>query len=185
MWGDELPTRSVRERLKLLLDSHRHDLRPRPREVQPGDLLLRQGEPADRLVLLTSGRVAIELRQEGGPPHILAVLEAEELLGELGLFGSGRFSADVRVVDGPASTIEVEAEAFLRTLLFDVDLAIELLALVCRRCTHSNAVVGQLLAGIAAAHDGDSGRLAAVHDTLTPLDHSLAEAARQLRSLGG
>ena len=82
-----------------------------------------------------TGRVAIELPQAGADPHILAVLEAEELLGELGLFGSGRHSADVRVLDGPACTLEVEAGAFLRTLLFDVELAMELLALVCRRCS--------------------------------------------------
>jgi hypothetical protein len=79
----------------------------------------------------------------------------------------------------------VEAGAFLRTLLFDVELAMELLALVCRRCSRSNEVVGHLLAGIAAAHAGDQARLVSVTGELAPLDHSLAAAARHLRVLGG
>ena len=83
MWDDERQRASVRERFKLLLASHRDELAPVPRTAAPGELLLRQGSPARNLLLLTSGRVAVELHPAGEEPHTLMHLEAEELLGLL------------------------------------------------------------------------------------------------------
>lgn len=183
MWDDEHQRASVRERFKLLLESHRHELDPLQRQAAEGELLLRQGEPARRLLLLTQGRVAVDL-QPGGPcSHTLMVLEAEELLGEMGLVGDGRHSADVRVIDGPAELIEVDGDAFLRALLFDADLAMELLALLSQRCQRSNQVIGLLLDGITAAAQGDGEGLAGVRAALQPINPGLAAAAGHLARL--
>ncbi|MFM7312664.1 MAG: cyclic nucleotide-binding domain-containing protein, partial [Cyanobium sp.] len=95
MWDDERQRASVRERFKLLLASHRDELAPVPRTAEAGELLLRQGATAGSLLLLTRGRVAVELHPAGEQPHTLMHLEAEELLGEMGLFGNGRPSTDV------------------------------------------------------------------------------------------
>lgn len=185
MWGDDQRRTVVRERFKLLLDSHHAELNPVPRRAEAGELLLAQGDPARNLVLLTEGRVAIQLRHGDNSPHTLAVLEAEELLGEMGLFGDGHHSADVRVVDGPAQLVEVDSDAVLRAMLFDADLAMELLGLLSQRCQHSNAVIGLLLDAIAAADHGDPIALQAISTQLEALDHSLAGAADQLERLSG
>ncbi|MEB3266087.1 MAG: cyclic nucleotide-binding domain-containing protein [Cyanobacteriota bacterium] len=185
MWGDQAPTQPVRDRMKLLLEIHQRELQPRERTAEPGELLLAQGQPADRVLLLTAGRVAIEVRQLEATPHTLAVVEAEDLLGEMGLFGTGRHSADVRAVDGPVRYVEVPGDGFLRTLLFDGDLAMELLTLVCQRCTRSNEVIGLLLDGIAAAHRGDRQQLGRITAAIAPLDHCLGKAADRLEQLGG
>lgn len=183
MWDDERQRASVRERFKLLLASHRDELAPVPRTAAPGELLLRQGSPARNLLLLTSGRVAVELHPAGEEPHTLMHLEAEELLGEMGLFGNGQHSTDVRVVDGPAELIEVDGDGFLRAMLFDIDLAMELLGLLSQRCQRSNAVIGLLLDGISAAADADGAALRAITDEMTPVNAGLARAAQRLQIL--
>jgi CRP-like cAMP-binding protein len=184
MWGDEASLRLVRERMKLLMEIHHQELRPRQRTAREGELLLSQGEEARSVLLLVEGRVAVQLRQLDQQPHTLAVIEAEELLGEMGLFGTGRHSTDVRVVGGDARLVEVNGDEFLRTLLFDVDLAIELLALVSQRCMRSNEVIGLLLDGITAAERGDQAQLERFSAAVQPLDHGLARAADHLRALG-
>ncbi len=183
MWDDARQRASVRERFKLLLASHRDELAPVPRTAEPGELLLRQGSQARNLLLLTSGRVAIELQPAGGQPHTLMLLEAEELLGEMGLFGNGQHSTDVRVVDGPAELIEVEGDGFLRAMLFDIDLAMELLGLLSQRCQRSNAVIGLLLDGISAAADADGEALRAITSEMAPVNPGLARAAQRLQAL--
>lgn len=183
MWDDERQRASVRERFKLLLASHRDELAPVPRVAEPGELLLRQGAPAGSLLLLTQGRVAVELRPAGEQPHTLMLLEAEELLGEMGLFGNGQHSTDVRVVDGPAELIEVDGDGFLRAMLFDIDLAMELLGLLSQRCQRSNAVIGLLLDGISAAAEADGAALQAIAEAMAPVNPGLARAAQHLQAL--
>ena len=183
MWDDARQRASVRERFKLLLASHRDELAPVPRTAEPGELLLRQGSQARNLLLLTSGRVAVELQPAGNQPHTLMHLEAEELLGEMGLFGNGQHSTDVRVVDGPAELIEVDGDGFLRAMLFDIDLAMELLGLLSQRCQRSNAVIGLLLDGISAAADADGKALRAITSEIAPVNPGLARAAQHLQAL--
>ena len=185
MWGDEQQRTVVRERFKGLLDSHRAELAPVARQALEGDLVLAQGDRARSLLLLTEGQVAIQLRHRDNSPHTLTVLEAEELLGEKGLFGDGFHSADVRVVAGPAQLIEVDSDAVLRAMLFDADLAMAMLTLLSQRCQGGNAVIGLLLDAITSAAQGDAAALAAITERLRHLDHSLAAAAAQLVTLSG
>ncbi|MCT0217654.1 cyclic nucleotide-binding domain-containing protein [Synechococcus sp. CS-1329] len=184
MWGDEPQLKILRERIKLLLKIHHADLAPVKRHASQGELLMHQGDPATSLMLLTSGKVAIQIRLLELKPHTLAVVEAEELLGEMGLFGTGSHSADVRVVEGPAELVEVSGDNFLKTLLFDVDLAMEMLSLVSQRCKSSNMVIGLLLDGIAAAYRGDTAQMAAIANAIRPLDYCLSLASDRLVELG-
>jgi len=122
MWGIESQRNLVRERMKLLLAAHNSEIVPVDVRAQPGELLLRQGAPAEQVLLLTQGTVAIQVRQGDGQPHTLAVVEAEELLGEMGLFGDGVHSADVQVLDEPAQLLAVDSNQLLKAMLFDAGL---------------------------------------------------------------
>ncbi|WP_231594545.1 cyclic nucleotide-binding domain-containing protein [Synechococcus sp. CBW1107] len=170
--------------MKLLLDIHHDELAPVIRQAASGDLVMSQGAPADSLMLLTKGKVAIQIRLTEPEPHTLAVIEAEELLGEMGLFGSGQHSADVRVVEGPAELVEVSVDNFLKTLLFDIDLAMEMLALVSQRCMRSNEVIGLLLDGIAASERGDTDQLNRLESEFKPLNYCLSKAMDRLLVIG-
>lgn len=183
MWGIDSQRTLVRERMKLLLAAHDSEIVPVELHAAPGELLLKQGAPAERILLLTKGSVAIQLRQNDGQPHTLAIVEAEELLGEMGLFGNGLHAADVRVLEQPAELLAVDANQLLKAMLFDADLSIELLNLTSQRCLQGNELVGLLLDGIQAAHSGDR---ALLHQTCTALRrrcHSIADAADRLEAL--
>jgi CRP-like cAMP-binding protein len=173
----------VRERLKLLLKSHAHEITPVVLEAKEGELLLRQGAEAEQILLLTEGCVAIQVRQAQQAPHTLTILEAETLLGEIGLFGNGQHAADVRVVQGPAKLLAIAGDQLLQAMLFDADLAIELLALLSERCLQGNALMSLLLDGIQAAHGGDAALLEQTCQALQQHNHSLAAAAEKLATL--
>lgn len=66
------------------------------RHLERGDLLFRQGEPADELFVVVSGRIAIATRSIDGRESMVALMEPGDLFGEMSLFdGRGR-SADAR-----------------------------------------------------------------------------------------
>ena len=182
MWGDEPQLQAFRERLKLLLEAHQQELNPKRINAAEGDVLFRQGEPVDTLLLLTSGKVAVEVHQ-GNERHTLAVVEALELLGEVGFFANGRHYADFRVVDGPAELLAMPGEDLLLAMLFDSDLAVEMLALVSERCRRGNRVIGLLLSGIEAVHDNETERLKQTTQELGGIHFCIAKASRQLQRL--
>ncbi len=185
MWGIEAQRTIVRERMKLLLAAHDSNIVAETFEATKGTLLMRQGDAAERVLLLTKGTVAIQVRQDGAEPSTLTVVEAEELLGELGLFGHGHHTADVQVIDGPAEVIAIAKDQLLQAMLFDSDLAIEMLQLSSQRCLQGNAVVGLLLDGITAAEHHNDALLQRTCAALREHGHSIALAADQLETLRG
>lgn len=152
----------ARERLKLLLAGHDSEI---------------------KLVELTAEPDALLLRQWEGEPHTMAIVEAEDLSGEVGLFGNGVHSADVRVLDAPTQLMAVDGNDLLKALVFDTCLSVELLSLISQRCLQSNDVMGLLLDDIQAAHHGDRPALERACQTLRLRDHSLALAAERLSEL--
>ena len=182
MWGDEPQLDAFRERLRLLLDAHQQELNPQHIHATEGEVLFRQGEPVEQLMLLTSGRVAVDVHQ-GAECHTLAVVGALELLGEVGFFASGRHYADSRVVDGPADLLTMQSQELLKAMLFDSDLVIEMLSLVSERCRRGNRVIALLLNGIEAVHNEEEQRLATTSEALSDIHFCVAKAARQLQNL--
>lgn len=183
MWGIESQRQLVRERMKLLLAAHDSEIVPVEITAQPGELLMRQGAPAKRVLLLTEGSVAIQVRQNDERAHTLAIVEAEEVLGEMGLFGNGQHTADVQVLDQPAQLLAVDGDQLLKAMLFDADLSIELLNLISQRCLQGNELVGLLLDGIHAAHAGDAIELERTCSMLRQRGHAIADAADRLTAL--
>ena len=183
MWGIESQLKVVRERMKLLLEAHGSDITSAAYVAAEGELLLEQGSVAKKVLLLHEGSVAIQLRRSQGEPHTLAIIQAEEILGEMGLFGNGVHSADVRVTGGPAQLTVIDGDQLLQAMLFDSDLNLEILALLCQRCLISNQLVGVLLDGITAAHARDEELLEQSCDFLRRNSHSLSAAAEHLSVL--
>ena len=183
MWGQEPQLQRVRERLKLLLATHANELHPKTLYAKPGELLLKQDAAAKHLLLLTQGKVAIEIQQQGQSPHTLTVIEAEALLGEMGLFGDGTHSADVRVVDGPAELLQINGNDLLKALIYDSELLIELLALMSERIRNTNKIITLLLDGINGACKGDDILLDKAIQELKSLNQFIPQTAEQLKQL--
>ena len=67
-----------------------------PFEYPAGSFLMRQGEPADFVVVLTAGEVAIVSPVRGGAEQVHSIVRAGQLIGELALLTDGRRTAGAR-----------------------------------------------------------------------------------------
>jgi CRP-like cAMP-binding protein len=95
------------------------------KRFQPGDILFRQGDPSDHVVLVRSGHAEV-LREVGEDCILLGTAKEGEFLGEMGVLDERPRSATVRA----ASELEVELisrRGFLERVSGDAQLAHRLL----------------------------------------------------------
>lgn len=182
MWGDEPQLQAFRERLKLLLVAHQQELNPEQVVAAEGDILFYQGDSVETLMLLTHGRVAVDIHYSD-KIHTLAEVEAVELLGEVGFFANGKHYADFRVVNGTAELLAIPSQALLQAMLFDTDLVVEMLSLVSERCRRGNQVIAMLLSGIEAVHDDSQEKIEQTTTELGGIHFCIAKASKQLQKL--
>lgn len=86
-----------------------------PWHAPRGALLFRQGEPGDRLLVLTSGRLQVLARSTSGEQRGIGVVQPGEVVGELALLYGGRRTATVVAGEDSAGiALERHAFAYLR-----------------------------------------------------------------------
>lgn len=126
-----------------------------PRRLRAGELLFREGDPADRALLLLSGKLAASVGQ-GAASRALGEVHPGELVGELALLGRGqRRSADVTAVVGGVGLL-VGPDTLRRGASSPAVAALErqLLGTLTRRIRKTN----QALQGIWREEDQAAGR---------------------------
>lgn len=104
-------TRRVQEAGRLDADGLRVWLQPfmRRHRLQPGTVLIRQGDPADRLYVLAEGRLEVV--------EVGRTIESGQMFGEIAFFSPGqRRTATVRSI-GPSTVLSIDEVTF-RQLLF-------------------------------------------------------------------
>lgn len=85
----------------------------RPRSFARGEVLVQEGEPADSLHLVESGRLAVKVTTQGGATTTLNVLGPGSYFGELALLdGQARRRTATVVALEPATTRILGASAF-------------------------------------------------------------------------
>lgn len=117
----------------------------------PGEVLFREGDPSDWVVLVRSGQVEVS-REVAGTPILLGTAGDGEFVGEMGVLEGRPRSATARA----ASTLEVELierRAFLERVSHEPDLAHKLLIRMSARLRH----VEDLLAGLHASVRAEAG----------------------------
>ncbi|HJR95612.1 MAG TPA: patatin-like phospholipase family protein [Gaiellaceae bacterium] len=94
----------------------------RPVDVRAGDVVIRQGDAADRLFLVRSGRLRVLVEQEDGP-RAVRELGPGAAIGELALLTGSPRSATVQAVrDG--ELLELDADVFHELLERDPGFAV-------------------------------------------------------------
>ena len=180
MGGIEPQLEEIRARLRQLLSTHHSQLQPETHTHATDDIVIKQGAPAERVFLVSSGVLAVEHIEAGKPARVLALVREGDILGEMGLFGDNRYSAQVRVEEGPASLLAARSDDLLQALLFDTELVLEMLALSGARCRQANHNQALLLDAIQALSTNDSAELQRCCCILGESTGSLASAAKQL-----
>jgi len=102
------------------------------RRYADDEALLREGDHAERALLLTSGRVKVVTVAEDGQGVVLAYREAGEIFGEMSVLDRGVHSATVRAL-GPVEAWSVSPERFVTFLEGHPRVAVSLLLVMARR----------------------------------------------------
>ena len=178
-------TEPINRRLRYLLKTHQQLLKPELLHPDRGAVLIEQDQIADSLLLVRRGRLAIEIHQNGHAARTIAEVGAGAVLGEMALFGIGepRHGARVRVLDASTEILRFSREALHSAILFDAELAAEMLLVSSERCRSSNQTINQLLDGIDATARGDAAALADICNSLRNGPDSMVQAAAQLEQL--
>lgn len=81
------------------------------RSYQSGDLVMREGEPGDSLLILSKGRVEISTTDLDGRRHVIGTAAAGDVIGEMSMLTSEPRSASVVAVE-PVEAKSLSAAAF-------------------------------------------------------------------------
>ncbi|MFI0370819.1 Crp/Fnr family transcriptional regulator [Actinomadura sp. 1N219] len=87
----------------------------RPKTVQRGELLMRQGEPGSSVYVLLSGRVGVMRIVENGSLSLVGIRHAGDLVGEMAVLNGDVRSATVTALDRCVASV-IPAREFMRCL---------------------------------------------------------------------
>ena len=171
------------DRLRLLLNTHREQLKPDVLQPKRDTVLLEQGAEADCLLLVNAGRLAIDVQQPGCPFRTIAIVNRGAVLGEMALFGEARHGARVRALDDDSEVLRFSRQSLNQAMLFDTELMAEILAISSERCRKGNQLINLLLDGLDACVRRDADTLGTVCRGLRSGPDSIVSAAEQLERL--
>jgi CRP-like cAMP-binding protein len=104
------------------------------------DVLFSEGDEADELYVVRSGRIAIAKRSPDGRESVLALMEGGDLFGEMPLFDGEQRSADARALEN--SELLVVPYPPIKTVLEErPQLLWEVVGLLSRRLRAENAAL--------------------------------------------
>ena len=115
-----------------------------PFDYPVGSFLMRQGEPADHVLVLTAGEVAIVSPVRGGGELVHTIIRAGQLIGELALLNDGRRTAGARATS-PTTAWAIGRDAFWGFLESNPPASSALLRQVAARLAAREALIDDLL----------------------------------------
>lgn len=83
--------------------------------LEPNELLLREGDPSDRLYLILEGTASIQKRDASGKSTFLGYIQMNDFVGEFGIIDNAPRSADVQAVT-PLHVASIPRETILDCL---------------------------------------------------------------------
>lgn len=101
-----------------------------------GEVVVRQGESGDCMYVIQAGQAEV-LQEKDGKEVRLAVLDEEDVFGEMALFEREVRSATVRAL-GDVRVLTVDKKTFLRRIQEDPSLAFRILQKMSHRIRQSN-----------------------------------------------
>jgi CRP-like cAMP-binding protein len=110
-----------------------------------GEVIVRQGESGDCMYVIQAGQAEV-LQEKDGKEVRLAVLDEEDVFGEMALFEREVRSATVRAL-GDVRALTVDKKTFLRRIQEDPSLAFRILQKLSHRIRESNAELVRIKTG--------------------------------------
>lgn len=108
------------------LEAALRHLQPRP--MAAGEVVIREGDPADRFYVIDAGRVRVTQRQSGDQERVLREMGPNEVFGEIGLLRGSPRTATVMAIE-PGLLLALDRTDFLNLVAADARLGSLLLDL--------------------------------------------------------
>lgn len=112
--------------------------------LRRGEMLFAEGDPGDRLYILTSGKMKVGHTAADGRENLLAVLGPGEVLGELTLFDPGPRSTSAVAV-APTTLLQLEHRDLMTLLETRPVLARHMLRSLAKRLRRTNESLADLV----------------------------------------
>lgn len=112
--------------------------------IERGDVLFEEGEPGDRLYVITSGKVKLGRKSPDGRENLLAILGPGEMFGELSLFDPGARTTTATAVAG-TDLVALSHPELSEFVSGRPDVAMKLLGSIARRLRRTNEALGDLV----------------------------------------
>ena len=109
-----------------------------------GEVLFHEGDPGDRLYLVTDGKVKLGRTSSDGRENLLAILGPGQMFGELSLFDPGPRSATVTAVT-ESSFLSLSHDVMMKWLDGRPQVALGMLTQLASRLRKTNEVVADLV----------------------------------------
>jgi len=111
-------------------------------EFTPGEVIVRQGDPADAVYIVTEGETEVLLRDADGRDFIVATMGRNSLFGETAVICKGRRTATVRARDRVV-TFKISADVFLDLVRQSPEISLQVMTVLAQRLERSSALLQQ------------------------------------------
>jgi len=118
-------------------DLFRHAVR---RPLKKGEVLFNHGDPADSMVIILDGVVKVSVFTEEGREIVLDYVGSGGILGEIAVLDGGPRAATVTAIE-PVNILVFQRRDLLPALRRNLDAAVKVVELLCRRLRRTNAMV--------------------------------------------
>ena len=112
-------------------------------EFAPGEPIVRQGDPADAVYIVTEGEADVVIRDTEGHDITLATMGRNSLFGETAVLSKGRRTATVRAKDR-VTTFKISADVFLDLVRQSPEISLQVMTVLAQRLERSSALLQQL-----------------------------------------
>jgi CRP/FNR family transcriptional regulator len=112
--------------------------------ARKGDVIFREGDPGDRLYVITSGKVTLGHKAVDGRETLIAVLGAGEMFGELSLFDPGQRTATATALTD-ATVLGFGREALRPLIVNRPEVAEKLLQALAKRLRRTEDAMADLI----------------------------------------
>jgi CRP/FNR family transcriptional regulator, cyclic AMP receptor protein len=103
---------------------------------EPGEVIVRQGDPADAVYILAEGEAEVVLTDDEGQDLSLGTMGRHTLFGEIGVLCKGRRTTTVKAKD-PVVTYKISSQLFLELVRSSPEIGMQVMTVLAQRLERS------------------------------------------------
>jgi CRP/FNR family transcriptional regulator, cyclic AMP receptor protein len=111
-------------------------------EFAPGEMIVRQGDTADAVYIITEGEAEVFIQDVDGHEIRLTTMGQHSLFGDVAVISKGRRTATIRARERVA-TFKISADVFLDLIRQSPEISMQVMTSLARQIERSSALLRQ------------------------------------------